>query len=199
MGAKDDLFFRLINERRPGMVTDLRSLLAERYGRSVRVARPRGSSAAIASFHHSASNARVGWEGVLESSWDFHIRTNRWTTGGYALLVDQDGEIYVCAAPFADMTFNAGERWNPITVATCAIGYFHPPHNHRPSSAMLQSLYSIGLSIDDASGARGGIPWRPHGALKQTACPGSLLTPHIWRMTGSQFGSANPRPEVYVS
>lgn len=197
MPSKDDRFLDLISQRRPGKVVDVRAILPERYGRPVRIARPRGASASIATFHHSATDERTGVDGVLESTWDYHIETLKWETGGYALAVDKTGTIYVLASPFADMTYNAGKRWNPITIATVAIGYFHAPRNHEPSPEMLQSLYSIGLSIDDASGLPGGIPWRPHRSIRQTVCPGSILTPHIWLMTGRNFAANPQRPEVY--
>ncbi|MEO8084400.1 MAG: hypothetical protein ABI780_11300 [Ardenticatenales bacterium] len=199
MTPQDARFLDLLAKRRPGMVTDVRAILGARYGRSVRLARPRGSVSSIFSFHHSATPERVGVEGALASTWDYHIRVEEWFTGGYANVVTQDGHIYVCALPFSEMTYNAGARWNPITTATCAVGYFHAPNNNVPTAELLQSLYAIGISLDDASGVAGGRPWRPHRALKQTACPGDILTPHIWRMTGVDFAAAEKRPEVYTA
>jgi len=155
----------------------------------------------MVTFHHTASRPLTGLEGVLASSWDYHIRRLGWSTGGYAVLVAQDGHIYVAASPFADMTYNAGPRWNPITVAVCAVGCFHKGVEgvpvSKPTPDMLQSLYSVGLSLDDASGAPAGMPWRPHRAIRSTVCPGENLVNHIWLMTSTEYGAADPRPETY--
>lgn len=200
--TKDERFLELLRGRLgAARVIDARMLVAQRYrrddGRSVHIPRPRGSVASLWTYHHTDSPARVGIEGVLRSTWDYHILSLGWDTGGYAIAVDFDGNVYVLASPFAHMTYNAGERWNPITAATVAIGDFHGPDGLDPSPDMLQALYAVGLSLDDACGAPGGRPWRPHQAIRQTACPGDRLVGHIWRMTSSDYGAKSPRPEHY--
>lgn len=195
MGAQDDRFLTLLEQRRPGKVHDIRAELPARYDRrSVRVARPRGSVAGILTYHHTVTPMRTGKDGALNSSWDYHIAGKGWSTGGYFAVVDAKGDIWICALPFSDMTYGAGERWNAITAHVVAVGDFTRDIAPKP---MLQSLYSVGLSFDDASGVPGGRPWRPHGALKQTACPGTNLVDMVWAMTGPSYGSAVPRPEIF--
>lgn len=201
--TQDERFLEILRGRLGSdRVLDCRALVSARYfqhlgDKSPHLPRPRGSEASIFTFHHTDSPARTGIVGVLQSSWDYHIFSLEWSTGGYALAVDIDGVVYVLASPFAHMTYNAGSRWNPITIATVAVGNFDGPDGIDPTPALLQSIYAVGLSLDDASGAPGGRPWRPHQAIRQTRCPGDRLVDHIWRMTSSEYGAAKPRPEHY--
>jgi len=185
----DRQFDILMSERLGTKYLDAVSIVASRYGKPVHLKRPLPAEQIVAYLvHHSTGRQRVGLQGQLRATWDYHIRYKRWSTGGYALLIDREGFVAKVAQPFEHMTYNAGP-WNPRTVGICCVGNYE---TSSPSGAMLNALYVTLCSLDDCLYRK----WRPHNSYRQTLCPGKNLEPHVWRMT--RRGATVPRPEGYM-
>lgn len=137
--------------------------------------------------HHLGGGAKPGsW--TWRSIWDFHTKTNGWNTGGYNVCVHDDGRVELLVPP-SRMTYGAGPKWNPTTFHIVAM---QDTSVYKPSYSMLNSIYRVLCACDDVLGYQ---PWRPHGAIRQTACPGKYLTPHVWKM--AKTGALSPRPKDY--
>jgi hypothetical protein len=191
MHSEDRQFIARMIARLGSQFTDAVSGMRRRYGKSVHIRRPGGpAAAAVYVVHHTAGRQVTGLERCLRQSWDYHVRWLGWNTGGYALLIDVSGHVYMVAYPYGHMTYNAGARWNPVTAAVCCIGNFE---DAEPPAAMLDSLYKTLASLDDVAYR----PWRAHREIRQTACPGKHLLPHVQRMRGGEYGAASPRPVRY--
>lgn len=191
MIAEDKTLMALLAGRLGAQFAYVVDTVRERYGFNVHLRRPGGPEAvAMYVVHHTAGSQVVGLHRSLRQSWDYHIRRKGWATGGYALLVDASGHVFMVARPYEHMTYGAGARWNPTTIHLCVMGNYE---THAPPTPVLRSLYLTLCSLDDVAYK----PWRGHREIRSTACPGKYLLPHIQRMRGGDYGAAHPRPTVY--
>ncbi len=184
---RDQQFIDLLADRLGGQLEVVIDEVERDYGRAG-VQRPGGErSVGLYVVHHIGGHAAPGswdWRRV----WDFHTGSRGWDTGGYNAMVDHTGKLSLTVPP-SRMTYGAGPRWNAMTVHIAALA----DHlDHAPSPELLSSLYRWLITCDDVLGYR---PWRPHGAIRQTQCPGAQLEPHVWAMTAR--GALDPRPDDY--
>lgn len=135
--------------------------------------------------HHSAGSSQQTWRDIAR----YHTKSLGWSTFGYNATVDAQGHLWLMAPP-SRMTYGAGPKWNPITVHLCALGNYQQAS---PPAPMLEAIWQWLCTCDDVLGYQ---PWRPHRAIRQTACPGEKLAPHVWEM--AKLGAANPRPARYT-
>lgn len=185
MTARDDAFVRLLSKRLGSSFYDARAEVAKLEAGPPGVTRPGGErKVSMYVVHHSAGPINNDWRDI----WRFHLFSRGWDTGGYNAIVEADGRL-VLTVPPSRMTYGAGPKWNPITVHICAVGNYE---DREPPMAMLNSIWQWLCTCDDVLGYQ---PWRPHGALKQTACPGRYLRSQVWNM--ARLGAADPRPSSY--
>jgi hypothetical protein len=185
--ARDERFIQVLQERLGSKLKVAIQEVERDYGRAG-VPRPGGEKrVAMYVTHHLGAHAKPGtwnWRRI----WDYHTGANGWDTGGYNAVVDHRGELTLVVPP-SRMTYGAGPKWNPITVHLCCLA---DHGDNEPSEEMLESIWQWLITCDDVLGYQ---PWRPHGAIRQTACPGGKLAPHIWTL--AQRGSLDPRPTYY--
>lgn len=186
MTARDDRFRRVLAGRLGPQFHDVRRQAgAIERAQPSGVARPGGEGkVAIYAVHHTTGEQSLTWDQI----WRLHVETNGWDTGGYNALVDRHGNLYHTVDP-SRMSYGAGSRWNPITLHVCALGDYRTTE---PSAQMLNTIYQWLITCDDVIGYQ---PWRAHGDLKQTACPGAALRRHVQAM--NKAGSSKPRPARY--
>lgn len=185
--ARDQRFIDLLSQRLGARFHDQINAVEQEFGRSG-VRRPGGEGrVALYVVHHINGHAAPGdwdWRRV----WRFHTASNGWDTGGYNALVDSAGDLWLIVPP-SRMSYGAGPKWNPITVHIAALA---DHQDHPPSEAMLETIWQWLTTCDDVLGYQ---PWRPHGAIRQTACPGGQLEPLVWEM--ATRGAFDPRPEKF--
>lgn len=150
------------------------------------VSRPRGAKLETYVLHHTAGRQADTGADI----WRFHTRRLGWSTDGYHVFVRNDGRVELLIPP-SWMSYGAGPQWNPTTVHVVTPGNYANVHD--PATAPLDAIYRVFCALDDAYGGR---PWRPHSALKPTACPGRLQA-HLAVMRGARYGAADPRPAHY--
>ncbi len=116
-------------------------------------------------------------EALLKAVQRFH-ENNGWPGAAYHFLITKDGTIYQLN-DFTEVTWHDTRNWDSIGVAL--EGYFHPPHDEKPTTAQLQSLDwlldklctetpEIPADHDDVLG---------HRERSSTACPGNNLFPFV--------------------
>lgn len=185
--TRDRRFVQACRDRLGDRFEDATGAVEAEYGRAG-VARPGGESrVSMYVVHHLAAGAKPGawdWRRV----WDYHTKSKGWATGGYNATVDQSGRV-VLVVPPSRMSYGARARWNPVTFHIVALADFSV---FDPSPALLESLWAWLCVCDDTLGYH---PWRPHGAIRATECPGAKLAPHVVSMAAR--GALRPRPETY--
>lgn len=156
----------------------------------------RHSSASHLALHHTATAAAGAadtWQdcaAAVRAIQDYHMNTNGWIDIGYNYLVCQTGAIFQGREDDDDSrdVVGAHDGYNDGSVGTAALGYFHPPDNQQPSSALIDSYVQLfgwiaerrGIAPDDTSFYPSYGPLRTvygHRDVKATACPGEHLYP----------------------
>lgn len=156
---------------------------ANRYGGGF-VPRPGNSKPSTYILHHTAgSQSDTGAE-----LWRYHVQTRGWNTDGYGIVVRTNGAVELVIPP-SMMSYGAAQ-FNPSTVHVSVPGNYV---SQTPAPAVLASVYQIFLALDACYGDH---PWKGHGEIMPTACPGRLLG-HLTAMRGASYGAATPPKQSY--
>ena len=146
--------------------------------------------------HHTATasaGAADTWEdcaSAVRAIQDYHMDTNGWIDIGYNYLICQTGDIFQGREDGDDSrdVVGAHDGYNEGSVGTAALGYFHPPEDQQPSSALIDGYTDLfGWIVDrrdiNPTGTSNYFEYGPlrnvygHRDVKATACPGDHLYP----------------------
>ena len=113
----------------------------------------------------------------------FHISKGQGRGGiQYHFIIDNIGQVYQ-VNPLGEILYHAGNLTvNKSSIAIKLDGYFHAPHNQKPTTAQLKGLeWLLGvLSADKRFPAnRDDVYAHREVSYKYTACPGDTLTPWV--------------------
>ncbi|MFB6272088.1 MAG: N-acetylmuramoyl-L-alanine amidase [Salinibacter sp.] len=144
--------------------------------------------------HHTATasyGAADTWEDCaagVRAIQDYHMDTNGWIDIGYNYLICQTGDIFQGREDGDDShdVVGAHDGYNDGSVGTAALGYFHPPENQKPTSALINGYVDlfgwIAARRDiDPDGTSRYVDYGSlrnvygHRDVKATACPGDHL------------------------
>ena len=119
----------------------------------------------------------------------FHQDSRGWNDVGYSYLVCGTGEVFQAREDDDDATdvWGAHDGFNRGSMSVSLMGYFHPPYNHVPSAAMMESLARtlawvadlrevdpLDSSLYEAFGSvRSNI--YGHREVRATDCPGDTI------------------------
>lgn len=133
------------------------------------------------SIHHSAVVRSHEYDTVASIKRETAEHYNRLGPGlAYNYVIDNIGEIFK-TRPHNLWTFVVGSNENPNTLSICLDGYFHPPHNQKPTREQYEALAQLLTKLCDAS-PEFPATWpnvRPHRDYSATACPGDTFAPFI--------------------
>lgn len=143
--------------------------------------------------HHDAELRPHDYDTVarIRRQADLH-RRNGLGSFAYHYVIDNTGQIFHCR-PLHFTTWHCGNyHWNQRSIGIKLDGYFHPPHNQKPTreqyEALVQLLNHLSTQMpafpadqDDVYG---------HKEVGQTACPGSTFDwfPPHFRQVGGRVG-----------
>lgn len=151
----------------------------------------------VFSIHHDAipQDTRTA-DQVMTQIYNGH-KANGWPGASYHYYIHRDGTVYQLNK-HEWVTWVDGVNWDCIGIVLN--GYFHSPHNNKPTSAQLASLKELLNELSsnhpefpaDQSGVYG------HRERAQTSCPGDTLFPFIKeyreKLGDVNWGSPAPTP-----
>jgi len=157
--------------------------------------------------HHTATasaGAADTWEdcaSAVRAIQDYHMDTNGWIDIGYNYLICQTGDIFQGREDGDDSrdVVGAHDGYNEGSVGTAALGYFHPPEDQQPSSALIDGYTDLfGWIVDrrdiNPTGTSNYFEYGPlrnvygHRDVGATACPGDHLYPERSTIADSLSG-----------
>ena len=142
--------------------------------------------------HHSASSADFQastWSQAaanVQSIQAYHMFTNGWCDVGYNYLIAKQGWIFEGRGGGDDVK-GAHDGKNCGSMGVCVMGYFHPPVNNAPTTALLDAFAQLAAWKCDQQGIDplGAAFYAGLGAVEETiyghrdvsatACPGDSL------------------------
>ncbi len=142
--------------------------------------------------HHSASTSDYTGSSLSEVAADvkaiqtYHMVSNGWCDIGYNYVISKQGWIFEGRGGGDDVK-GAHDGKNCGSMGVCALGYFHPPYNNAPTSALLDAYAELFAWKSDQKGLNplGSSFYAGLGAVEQTiyghrdvsstACPGDTL------------------------
>jgi hypothetical protein len=129
--------------------------------------------------HHSAwPHNSMGNEPRLHEMKGWHHKKG-WPGLSYHYAIMRDGSIYKLNN-HNDITWHDGR--NNDTLGILVDGYFHPPHNEKPSKEQLESLdWLITKLLKDLNLPRNRV--KGHRDFGRTACPGDLFYPTVQKLS----------------
>ena len=127
------------------------------------------------SVHHTEERQPMTREAAIEelrAIQSFHQHGRGWIDIGYHFLIDGSGEIWE-GRPLPAIGAHVKDN-NEGNIGVSLMGDFHPPKNHTPTPAQIQSLVTLlrwltaayHIPVDKILG---------HRDQEQTACPGKTL------------------------
>jgi len=119
--------------------------------------------------HHTAGPKSQSIERVH----NYH-KGKGWPRVAYHFWIDEDGRIFQLN-DVDTKTFHAGKS-NSSSIGIVLPGYFHPPKNHVPSQAQLDSLYNLVNQLESKYGSKNVVG---HRDVSSTSCPGDNLYPYV--------------------
>lgn len=145
--------------------------------------------------HHTASTtagAADTWEAcaaAVQAIQDYHMNTRGWIDIGYNYLICQTGDIFQGREDGNDQrdVVGAHDAHNEGSVGVSGLGYFHPPHDQQPTSALIDGFTEMFTWIAErrAIDPEGVSYYAGYGAsvanvyghrdVRATACPGDHL------------------------
>jgi hypothetical protein len=143
-------------------------------------------------------------EYYVTSTWCINIDNNRFFVRrkgkiqityncglSYHYAIMRDGSIYKLNN-HNDITWHDGR--NNDTLGILVDGYFHPPHNEKPSKEQLESLDWLTTKLlNDLNLPRDRI--KGHRDFGQTACPGDLFYPTVQKLSKNPLNNQNSMSE----
>lgn len=129
--------------------------------------------------HHTA-NPRLDdkHDEIMRSEMSTHVDKNGWPGLSYHYIIFPDGTIYKINN-HEDVTWH--DTYNFDSLAVCLQGYFHTPHNQKPTKEQLLSLKAL---LDELCTLHPEFPADQddvlgHRERSVTACPGDLFFPYV--------------------
>jgi hypothetical protein len=108
-----------------------------------------------------------------------------WPGLSYHYAIMRDGSIYKLNN-HNDITWHDGR--NNDTLGILVDGYFHPPHNEKPSKEQLESLdWLASKLLNDLNLPRDRI--KGHRDFGATSCPGDLFYPTVQKLSNNPLNS----------
>ncbi len=162
--------------------------------------------------HHTAGASDYNTGGLTESKGNvrgvqnYHMDVNGWCDIGYHFMVDKHGNIFAGrpgSAVTGERPRGAHDGCNDNSFGFTALGYYHPPYNNVPTTALINSLEKIiawrmppgwgpkGSGSTYCSGVQDKIIG--HRAVSATACPGDGLNAKIKDGNGFEDAVATRR------
>lgn len=166
----------------------------EQWGARAPTADYRYHPATHLAIHHTATTsagAADTWKdcaAAVRAIQNYHMDTNGWIDIGYNYLICQTGAIFQGREDENDRrdVVGAHDGYNEASVGAGGLGYFHPPENEQPRSALLESYTDLFAWIAarrdiDPEGRRRYYEYGllrtvyGHRDVDATACPGDHL------------------------
>lgn len=128
--------------------------------------------------HHTASTAVGSHDEIMKSIMATHVNKNGWPGFAYHYFILSDGTIYK-VNNHEDVTWHDTHNFDALSV--CLHGYFHTPHEQKPTKEQLLSLKAL---LDELCNLHPEFPADEddvlgHRERSSTACPGDLLFPYV--------------------
>jgi len=128
--------------------------------------------------HHDAipHDDRRTADSILDLIMSTHVK-NGWPGASYHYFIHTDGTIYQLNK-HSWVTWHDGHNWDSLGILLT--GYFHDPHNNKPTDAQLKSMRALlnklrsqyDIPINNVLG---------HRQRMVNSCPGDLLYPEVER------------------
>lgn len=145
--------------------------------------------------HHTASTSAGAADtqsecaAAVRAIQDYHMNTRGWIDIGYNYVICQTGTIFQGREDGNDQrdVVGAHDAYNAGSVGVSGLGYFHPPHDQQPTSALLAGFVELfgWIAARRAIDPTGTSYYASYGALvptvyghrdvRATACPGDHL------------------------
>jgi hypothetical protein len=100
--------------------------------------------------HHTASSGQWNTDSLAESKsnvrgvQNYHMDSQGWGDIGYHFLVDKLGNVFEARRDsMTGLPRGAHDGNNYNSMGFTMMGYFHPPHNNIPNTAILNALYAV--------------------------------------------------------
>lgn len=151
------------------------------------------------SVHHDASVRPHEYDSVARYKQEAAEHYRRLGPGfQYHYKIDNVGQIFKIR-PHDTWLYAVGSAENTTTLAICLDGYFHSPHNQRPTREQYEALSQlvINLSEEHPEFPATYPDVRPHSDFSGTACCGDTLRPYVLQISNRATAQNIPANAVY--
>lgn len=131
--------------------------------------------------HHDAMVRPHEYDSVARYRGEAREHYNRLGPGlQYHYKIDNAGGIFKIR-PHNMFLYAVGSDMNYNTINICLDGYFHPPHNQKPTREQYEALIQLlnRLTNETPEIPANGSTVRPHSFFSSTACCGDTLRPFV--------------------
>lgn len=154
----------------------------------------------VITVHHDAiPHDNRSAEQIMSAIMKIHS-DNGWPGMSYHIYIHRDGKVYL-VNKFGWVTWHDGHNYDSLGVIVT--GYFHPPHNNKPTEAQLKSLKEVldWLCTQNPQFPASQKDVYGHRERMSTACPGDTLTPYVIeyreKLGKVTWGSDTPPADEY--
>jgi hypothetical protein len=131
--------------------------------------------------HHTADLTTGTQDQILARLHSYHVN-NGWPGLSYHYIILRDGSVHQIH-PHTNVTWHDGHNWDSLAV--CLHGYYHEPHNQKPTDSQMESYGKLMRSLVSQYPNAKVVGHRDRGS---TACPGSTFYPllNLYKQEGFQ-------------